>query len=162
MLNSRSTFFLVGLRLSLGLLFLWAFLDKLFGFGFATLPEKSWLQGGSPTFGFLSHAKGPMSAFYQAIAGSSLTDWLFMLGLLCIGLSLCLGIAMKLATKAGALLVILMWSAGLPPANHPFLDDHIVYFFALLFLGTTDVGEHFGFARSWKKMKLVRKFRILE
>ena len=41
------------LRLALGWIFLWAFLDKVFGLGFATTPEKSWINGVSPTYGFL-------------------------------------------------------------------------------------------------------------
>ncbi len=40
-------------RLMVGFTFLWAFLDKTFGLGFSTPTEKSWLNGGSPTSGFL-------------------------------------------------------------------------------------------------------------
>ena len=39
------------LRVSMGLILLWAFFDKLFGFRFATLPNKSWLAGSSPKIG---------------------------------------------------------------------------------------------------------------
>ena len=50
------------LRLSMGWLFLWGFLDKTFGLNFATTPEDAWLAGGSPTYGFLSYAtKGPFA-----------------------------------------------------------------------------------------------------
>jgi thiosulfate dehydrogenase (quinone) large subunit len=42
------------LRLSLGWVFLWAFLDKTFGLGYATESRDAWIDGGSPTFGFLS------------------------------------------------------------------------------------------------------------
>jgi len=31
------------LRISFGLIFLWAFFDKLFGLGFATASDKSWI-----------------------------------------------------------------------------------------------------------------------
>ena len=66
------------LRIALGFVFLWAFLDKLFGLGFATTPEKSWLAGGSPTFGFLNFAvKGPFASFYHSIASSVLVEWLY-------------------------------------------------------------------------------------
>lgn len=51
------------LRLVLGFEFLWAFLDKTFGLGYTTPAAKSWLNGGSPTKGYLSsisaaHSKG--------------------------------------------------------------------------------------------------------
>ncbi|MEK6968627.1 MAG: hypothetical protein AABX51_08445, partial [Nanoarchaeota archaeon] len=58
------------LRISLGLVFFWAFIDKLFGLGFATTPEKSWLAGGSPTAGFLAGAtKGPFKAIFAGLSG---------------------------------------------------------------------------------------------
>ncbi|MEU0650528.1 hypothetical protein ABZ537_51060, partial [Streptomyces umbrinus] len=48
------------LRLLTGFVFLWAFLDKIFGFGYATPSGKGWIDGGSPTMGFLSGvAAGP-------------------------------------------------------------------------------------------------------
>src|SRR3990167_631912 len=98
------------LRLALGFTFLWAFLDKLFGLNFATSPDKSWLSGVSPTFGFLQNAvHGPFASIYNSLAGSVLVDWLFMLGLLLIGTSLIFGICLRLAGFSGALLMFLMW-----------------------------------------------------
>ena len=50
-------------RISLGWVFLWAFLDKAFGLGRATPAENAWLDGGSPTNGFLANAPtGPSRA----------------------------------------------------------------------------------------------------
>ena len=70
-------------RISLGWVFLWAFLDKTFGLGYATEPKDAWIDGGSPTFGFLSFgATGPFKGIYNSIAGDAWADWLFMLGLL--------------------------------------------------------------------------------
>ncbi|MEV4461832.1 hypothetical protein AB0J39_38970, partial [Microbispora sp. NPDC049633] len=40
-------------RIAIGWVFLWAFLDKTFGFGFATPAAKAWTNGASPTTGFL-------------------------------------------------------------------------------------------------------------
>ena len=37
------------LRIALGFVFLWTFLDKTFGLGFATPAEKAWVTGASPT-----------------------------------------------------------------------------------------------------------------
>ena len=55
------------LRISLGLIFLWVFFDKLFGLGFATLPDKSWLLGNSHTFGFLKMQQLVLSVIYSKI-----------------------------------------------------------------------------------------------
>ena len=86
------------LRIGLGWIFLWAFIDKVFGLGFATEAGKHWLTGASPTMGFLKFGtKGPLAGVFQAMAGSPVVDWLFMLGLLLIGLALILGIGMKIA-----------------------------------------------------------------
>ncbi|OOC02547.1 hypothetical protein B0293_30765 [Amycolatopsis azurea DSM 43854] len=43
------------LRVTMGSLFLRAFADKAFGFGYATTSANAWVNGGSPTKGFLSH-----------------------------------------------------------------------------------------------------------
>jgi thiosulfate dehydrogenase [quinone] large subunit len=69
-------------RLCLGWTFLWPFLDKTFGLGHETTAAHAWIQGGSPSFGFLSGAAGPFAGLYQSIAGAGWVNWLFMLGLL--------------------------------------------------------------------------------
>ena len=151
------------LRIGMGLIFIWAFFDKLLGLGFATKPESAWLNGGSPTTGFLTNAvKGPFASAYHAMAGTGIVDWLFMLGLLLLGLALILGIGMKLAAYAGTLLMLLMYLAVLPPANNPILDDHIIYALVLLVLHQVKAGEYFGFGKSWKKTDLVKKYKFLE
>ena len=38
---------LAALRLVLGFTFMWAFIDKLFGLGYATPAAKAWISGGS-------------------------------------------------------------------------------------------------------------------
>ena len=117
-----------GLRLALGWVFLWAFLDKMFGLGHETPAKNAWINGGSPTKGFLGNAvEGPFAGFYQNLAGAAWADTLFMVGLLGIGVALMLGIGIRVAAVAGGLLLVLMWTAVLPPANNPFMDDHLIY-----------------------------------
>ena len=125
---------MAGIRLALGWVFLWAFLDKAFGLGFATPSERSWFNGGSPTNGFLGSAEGPFSGFYHSIAGTGIADAFFMTGLLGIGLALMLGIGMRVAAGAGALLTVMMWTAVLPPTTNPFMDDHLIYAAILIVL----------------------------
>ena len=149
-------------RLSLGWVFLWAFLDKTFGLGHDTTAAQAWIHGGSPTAGFLAHgASGPFAGFYHSIAGAAWADWLFMIGLLGIGLALVLGIGMRVAAATGALLLVLMWSVVLPPANNVFMDDHLIYALLIIGLALTKAGDTIGLGRWWGETQLVRRYPVL-
>ncbi len=145
-------------RLSLGWVFAWAFLDKAFGLGHDTAAKDAWVNGGSPTKGFLAFAtSGPFADLYHGIAGQAWADWLFMLGLLGIGLALLAGVVMRLTAAAGAVLLVLMWSAVLPPANNPFMDDHLVYAMVLVLLAALGAGRTLGLGRWWESLPLVQR-----
>lgn len=151
------------LRLSMGWLFLWPFLDKLFGLGYATLPEKAWLLGNSPTLGFLKFAtKGPFAEFFQSLAGNAYVDWLFMLGLLFVGVTLMLGIMVKLGAYTGALMLILMYAAGfIWPEHNPFLDEHLIYAVVMLLLVFSRPTGWFSLGGWWAQRGLAKKYAIL-
>ncbi|MER5927304.1 hypothetical protein [Streptomyces mirabilis] len=156
------------LRLLTGFVFLWAFLDKTFGFGYATPSGKGWIDGGSPTKGFLSGvAAGPMESTFHSWAGDIWADWLFMAGLLGIGLALIGGIALRLAAVAGTAMMALMWVAEWPPAKHlsdgtasmstnPFADYHLVYAVVLIALALAAAGDTLGVGKLWAKLPVVR------
>ena len=144
-------------RISLGFTFLWAFVDKLFGFGFATPSAKAWINGGSPTTGFLKGVEGPFKGLYNGIAGNALSDWGFMLGLLAIGTALILGIGMRIAAVAGSALLVLMWTASLPMTTNPFLDDHLIYAEVLVLLALIGAGNTLGLGARWAKLPFVAK-----
>lgn len=132
------------LRLSMGFIFLWAFLDKTFGLGFATSAGRAWIQGGSPTAGFLGNAvRGPFVDFFHGLAGVALVDWLFMLGLLFVGVTLLFNRYIKLGALAGSIMLLLMYLALLLPENNPILDEHIIYILVLGLLGSR--------AESWRR-----------
>lgn len=151
------------LRLGMGLIFLWAFFDKVFGLGFVTAKESAWLAGGSPTLGFLQFGTtGPFAAFYQNIAGNLIVDWIFMIGLLLIGLALILGVGVRIAGYAGALMMLLMWTAVLPPEHHPFLDEHIMYGIVLIGLTFVKSGHWIGFGKWWSRFNITKKYPMLE
>lgn len=152
------------LRLALGWIFFWAFIDKLFGLGFATTPEDAWLAGGSPTYGFLTYAtKGPFAEIYQAMAGHPVVDWLFMLGLLYVGLAFLSGITLKVAGYTGALMLALMYTASfLPPEHNPFMDEHLIYLLLMLVLPQTNCGYSFSLSAWWTSKKLVKKYPFLK
>ncbi len=152
------------LRLGMGWIFFWAFIDKLLGLGFATTPEKSWLAGNSPTSGFLEFAtKGPLAEFFKSLAGNVAVDWLFMMGLLFVGMFLLLGIGVRIASCVGALMMVLFYLAGfLLPVNNPFMDDHIMYAILLIGFSVSKSGDYLGFGKWWSKTKLVEKCPILK
>ena len=150
---------LAGLRIALGWIILWAFLDKLFGLGFSTASDKAWINGGSPTAGFLGNAvKGPFEGFYHSIAGAAWADTLFMIALLAVGTALILGVGMRIAAIAGGLLLVMMWTAVLPPENNPFMDDHLIYAGVLAVLALTAAGDTLGLGRMWANLPIVQRF----
>ncbi|MFJ9717090.1 hypothetical protein ACIRPQ_14275 [Streptomyces sp. NPDC101213] len=156
------------LRILMGFVFLWAFLDKTFGLGYATGSGKGWIDGGSPTKGFLgSVAVGPMESTFHDWAGAVWADWLFMLGLLGIGVALVAGIGLRLAAAAGTVMMALMWVAEWPPAQHlsdgsasmstnPFADYHLVYALVLIALAAASAGDTLGAGRRWAALPFVR------
>ena len=161
-------------RISLGWVFLWAFLDKAFALGFDTGRDSTtgvisrfgpdaWIHGGSPTAGFLGFAtKGPFADFYQSFAGAGWADAGFMLALLAIGTALILGITTRLATVAGVALLVMMWSAVLPTANNPFMDDHLIYALTLVLLALMGASKTFGLGRVWERLTIVQRFSFLK
>lgn len=161
-------------RLSLGWIFLWAFLDKLLALGFSTgrdpktdkvdaFGPAAWIHEGSPTLGFLKFGtKGPLADFYQGFAGASWANWLFMVGLAGIGVALVLGVGMRIAAISGSAMLVMMWSAVLPPENNPFMDDHLVYAIVLVLLAAAGAGRTLGLGRWWESRTLVQRHPILK
>ena len=158
---------LVGLRIAIGFEFLWAFFDKLFGLGYSTSTKDAWINGGSPTKGFLSGANvGPFQGLFRSLAGVPGMDWLFMIGLLGIGLALILGVAIRPAAISGALMMLLMWAAvwvpakvagGLPSGStNPIVDEHIVNIFALIVLAALATWGAGFLGRKWASLPVVR------
>lgn len=157
-LPAAARYVFAGVRIALGWVFLWAFLDKLFGLGHETASKDAWIHGGSPTKGFLEFgASGPFAGFYHSIAGAGWADWMFMLGLLGIGVALIAGVGLRIAAFAGAILLVLMWSVVLPPDNNPFMDDHLIYAGVLVGLALINAGDTAGVGAWWKSTKLVER-----
>ncbi|MFC0509029.1 DoxX family membrane protein [Micromonospora costi] len=161
--EKATRYVLAGLRLALGWTFLWAFLDKMFGLGHATKAAQAWIDGGSPTKGFLGNAvAGPFADFYRSFAGAAWADWLFMIGLAAIGTALILGVGTRIAAVAGSLLLVMMWTAVLPPETNPFMDDHLIYAGVLAVLALTAAGDTLGLGRYWARIPLVRRLPFLK
>lgn len=143
-------------RVMLGFIFLWAFFDKLLGLGFATPVAKAWVNGGSPTTGFLKGVEGPFANFFNTMAGQPFADWLFMLGLLGIGIGLLCGIAVRLNVIFGSLLLFLMWMASLPLETNPIIDDHLVYIVVLIVIGYGMENQKLSCGKWWQALPAIK------
>ncbi len=155
------------MRIAVGWLFIWPFFDKLFGLGYATKSAKAWVNGGSPTKGFLSGTDvGPLQSFYHSIAGAAWANWAFMLGLLAIGVALILGIGLRVVAVAGTVLVVGMWAGEWPFAKtaggtptsstNPFMDDHLLFAMTFFVFAFGHAGDTWGLGRQWAAVPFVR------
>ena len=163
-ITSRGAVAIALLRLSTGFIFLWAFLDKFFGLGYATPSARAWINGGSPTKGFLSNVDiGPFQSAFHSIAGTWWADTLFMLGLLGVGLAVMVGAFLNVSAIAGSLMMVLMWVAEWPLAQftstgdpsgstNPFVDYHLIYALVLIVLAVLGAGRYFGIAPWWARV----------
>ena len=144
---------LAGLRIVLGFTFLWPFFDKLFGLGYRTAADKGWLDGGTPAQGFMKGAEGPFGAFFKNIAGPW-ADWLFMIGLLGIGVAVLFGAGLKIAAWTAGLLLALMYLAEFPLGTtgaytNPLIDSHWIEALGIAVLAATLAGDTWGLGKWW-------------
>jgi thiosulfate dehydrogenase [quinone] large subunit len=172
-ITATATKMLALLRMGLGLVFAWAFLDKLFGLGYSTPDARAWINGGSPTRGFLgSIDQGPFASMFRSMAGTWWADWLFMIALAGLGTALLLGIGMRIAAVAGTMLMGMMWLAEWPPAQttnagqptgstNPLIDYHVIYAIAMIALATLYAGRRWGLGRMWSELPIVQRNRWL-
>jgi thiosulfate dehydrogenase (quinone) large subunit len=162
------------LRIAMGWTFLWAFLDKAFALGFTTgrdtetgvidfFGPAAWINGGSPTEGFLQFGtKGPFADFYAGLS-AAWVDWVYMLSMALIGLALIFGIGTRLAAIGGIIWMGLFYTASaIWPEHNPFLDEHVVYAIVLAGVAVVGAGRYIGFGKWWENTPLVRRFPVLK
>ena len=142
-MKNSSKIFLFLLRISLGWMYLYAGLTKLL--------DPDWTS-----LSYLESAKG-LGGFYAWLATPMMlpiVDFTNEWGLTLLGVSLILGLFVRLSGPLGALLMLLYYIAlGFPhPNTHAFIvDEHVIYIFALLYLASTQAG------RVWALENLCRK-----
>ena len=144
---------LAGLRIVLGFTFLWPFFDKMFGLGYMTPAARAWVNGGTPAQGFMKNAEGPFASFFKSIAGPW-ADWLFMAGLLGIGIALLAGAGLKIAAWTAGILLALMYLAEFPLGTtgaytNPLIDSHWIEAFGIAVLAATLAGDTWGLGKWW-------------
>lgn len=78
-----------------------------------------------------------------------------------------LGIGLRIAAASGAVMMVLMWAAEWPPAQHtssgeatmstnPIIDFHIVYALVLIALAATASSAIWSLARWWNDLPAVK------
>lgn len=173
-------------RISIGFVFLWAFLDKLLALGYATgrdpetgkvdyFGDAAWINGNHVTEGYLKSAAGefggePVGVYGEmftgwgdfAIGGFRPLDWIFMIALLGVGLALILGIGTKVGALSATGLLLFMYIAHFDNSNNPFLDDHIVYSLAAIGIVWVELErQDIGLGKWWRSTSAVQKNRWL-
>jgi thiosulfate dehydrogenase [quinone] large subunit len=159
-------------RIAIGFTFVWAFVDKLFGLGFATPSSRAWINGGTPAQGFIKGIDGPFHDVFQIVA-NPVGDWLFMAGLLGIGVAMITGAGLRIAAAAGTLLMLFMFLAEWPTATtvvdgkvvsgstNPIVDSHWHEALLLIISAVTLAGDTWGLGKWWGNLSTVRKNRWL-
>ena len=110
--------------------------------------------------GYASSAK-TFSAMYEWFASSGNIGWIDFVnqwGLTLLGVSLILGIGVRLSSTLGALLMLFYYFPVLefPYVEHGYIvDEHIVYAAVLMYFASVRAGRHFGleewFAKNFLK-----------
>lgn len=139
------------LRVSMGWMFLYAGITKILN------PE--WSAGG-----YLKGAK-TFAGFYQWLldpnilpAVNFINEW----GLTLLGISLMLGVFVRLSSILGALLMLMYYLPILdfpyPNPNSFIVDQHIIYIFVLLFFASIRAGRIWGLERWCSHLPVCSKF----
>lgn len=159
-------------RIVLGFTFLWAFLDKLIGLGWSTckgesgievMCERAWLSGGRITEGYLGASSGPLADFFATLGTYAWTDWVFMIGLLGVGLALMLGIGTKVGMLSAAAMLTMMFLAhGFPfvggNATNPIVDSHVIQAVAVIAVVLMELERQaIGLGSWWRRLEIVQK-----
>ncbi len=76
-----------------------------------------------------------------------------MIGLLGIGIGARCSASRCARGSGGRALLVLMWTAVLPPENNPFMDDHLIYAMVLVLITALGAGHTFGLGRSGKSRR---------
>ncbi len=147
-MTKSQSFFLLLLRLTTGFMMFYAGITKVI----------------DPTWSSVGYLKGAkmLTGFYAFLQGSSIlpiVDFVNEWGLTLLGISLILGVGVRLSAPLGALLMILYYiPLGFPyPNPHAFIvDEHIIYATILLFFASIDAGQYFGLSNKMRETFLAK------
>lgn len=144
------------LRIAVGIVFLWAGLEKFLGAGakgwtalgflkFGTAGTLSWpFVSGEPAKDAVFN---PTHDFWVGLAGNSgvmtAIDTLVVFGECAIGIALILGLATRFASAMGTLMMLLFFLAAWDFA-YGIVNQHLTYAVVTAFLGYIGAGNYFG------------------
>jgi len=142
------------LRLSMGWLMFYAGITKVL--------DPNWSAAG-----YLENAQ-TFSSFYAWLAQPAILPFINFVnewGLTLLGISLILGIFVRLSTIFGAVLMLLYYFPVLEfplIGTHSYLvDEHVIYAIALLVLGALNAGQEWGLDERLADTKFFKKHRKL-
>lgn len=150
--NQKITLFL--LRIGLGWLFFYA--------GITKIVNPKWSAAG-----YLNSAKTFPDLFHWFAQPSILpvTNFVNEWGLALLGVSLILGIGVRLSSILGAALMFLYYLAALTfpkiGTNSYIVDEHIVYALALLFFSAVSAGRYYGLENWCSNLPICSKYPAL-
>lgn len=139
------------LRISLGVLFFYAGITKVI--------NPDWLAAG-----YLKGAQ-TLPELYNFLLQPEILpiiNFTNAWGLTLLGVSLLLGIGVRLSSKLGALLMLLYYIPILKfpyaGANSFLVDQHIIFIFSLLLLGSLKAGRYWGLEKLCSKLPICSKY----
>lgn len=142
---------LVSARVALGWLFFYAGITKVI--------NPAWSAGG-----YLKGAK-TLAGFYAWLASPGVlpvTNFINQWGLTLLGVSLILGLFVRLTSVLGAVQMVLFWIPILSfpkVGDHSFIvDEHIVYALVLLYFAATRAGRVWGLDDRCAKLPICAKY----
>jgi thiosulfate dehydrogenase [quinone] large subunit len=140
------------LRLTMGWIFIWSGFDKLFNDFSAA--------------GFLTNAThGPFGGWFQDLGTNQtaldVINPLVIWGQILIGFTLTFGIFTRGGLFWGAVMMMLFYLPQFPPANNPFMDEHLVYIVVFALLAALGAGRIFGLDALVERLPWVQKNRLV-
>lgn len=138
------------LRVSLGWLFLYSGITKILNPEWSSL---KYLEGAKMFTGFFAWMTQPSVL--------SVIDLMNEWGQLLLGISLILGIAVRLSTTLGAILMALYYMALPFPYPNPqsfIIDQHIIYALVMIYLGAIHAGRVYGLETWCSNLPICSKF----
>jgi thiosulfate dehydrogenase [quinone] large subunit len=82
-------------------------------------------------------------------------------GQILIGLALIFGLGTRFALFWAAAMMFMFYIAEFPPANNPFMDEHLVYIVVFVLLGTLGAGRILGLDALVERLPWVRRIPAL-
>lgn len=152
-MNKKNKLWLAAVRISMGWLMFYAGITKVL--------DPEWSAAG------YARSSNTFPALYEWFASSANIDWINFVnkwGLTLLGISLILGIGVRLSSTLGAVLMMFYYLPALdfPHVEHGYLvDDHIIYALILAYFASVRAGRVYGL-EEWFSKNFLKKYPKLQ